>query len=200
MASRDLNRLITLLTRSPGLGPRSARRLVLHLLQDRSARLDPLIAALQAVASRVMTCTVCGNLDERDPCSICADAERSPAEICVVEGIEDLWAFERSSVFRGRYHVLGGTLSALDGVRPDNLRIDRLLDRLAPGSGVKEVVIALGATIEGQTTAHYLRDRIAPLGVEVTRLGHGVPLGGQLPYLDEGTLTAAFRGRQPVSS
>lgn len=197
MAATEIERLITLMAKLPGLGPRSARRAVLHLLQRRDALLTPLAQALQSTAEAVRHCTICGNLDARDPCALCADPRRDDSLICVVEGVADLWALERAEVFRGRYHVLGGTLSALDGVGPDDLNVAGLMNRLG-GGGVKEVILALSATVDGQTTAHYLSERLGDAGVTVSGLSHGVPVGGELDYLDDGTLAAAIRARRPV--
>ena len=193
----DIERLIQLLARLPGLGPRSARRAALHLLQKREALMRPLASALETAAANIRACAVCGNLDTVDPCAVCADARRDAATICVVEDVADLWALERTAAFKGRYHVLGGTLSALDGVGPDQLNIAALVGR-ASGAGVREVILALGATVDGQTTAHYIADRLAGTGVAVTRLAHGVPVGGELDYLDDGTLTAALKARLPA--
>ena len=192
-----LDRLIQILARLPGLGPRSARRVALQLVKKREAALVPLAAALEEVARTVGTCRLCGNLSEAELCPICADPERDASQICVVEDVEDLWALEHAGVFKGRYHVLGGTLSALDGIGPDQLAIAGLLARLGAG-GVTEVILALGATVEGQTTAHYIADRLSAFGVTVTRLAHGVPVGGELDYLDDGTLTAAFKARRSL--
>ena len=197
MALSDVDRLIQLLARLPGLGPRSARRAVLHLLKRRETLLEPLAQAMAAAAASVRTCSVCGNIDATDPCGICRDPARDHAAICVVEGVGDLWALERAGGFRGRYHVLGGTLSALDGVGPEDLRIPALLARIGSGA-VTEVVLATNATVDGQTTAHYIAERLADSGVAVTRLAHGVPVGGELDYLDDGTLTAAFKARRPL--
>ena len=197
MAATEIERLITLMAKLPGLGPRSARRAVLHLLQRRDALLTPLAQALQSTAEAVRHCAICGNLDARDPCALCADPRRDDSLICVVEGVADLWALERAEVFRGRYHVLGGTLSALDGVGPDDLNVAGLMNRLG-GGGVKEVILALSATVDGQTTAHYLSERLGDAGVTVSGLSHGVPVGGELDYLDDGTLAAAIRARRPV--
>jgi recombination protein RecR len=191
----DLDRLIQLLAKLPGLGPRSARRAALHLLKRREALLQPLAAALADAAARIRPCGICGNLDASDPCSICTSGRRDHGLVCVVEDVADLWAIERTQSFGGVYHVLGGLLSALDGVGPEDLAIDRLLARAATA---REVVIALNATVEGQTTAHYIADRLAATGAAVTRLAHGVPVGGELDYLDEGTLTAALKSRRPV--
>ena len=193
----DIERLIQLLARLPGLGPRSARRAALHLLQKREALMRPLASALVTAAANIRACAVCGNLDTVDPCAVCADARRDAATICVVEDVADLWALERTAAFTGRYHVLGGTLSALDGVGPDQLNIAALVGR-ASDAAVREVILALGATVDGQTTAHYIADRLAGTGVAVTRLAHGVPVGGELDYLDDGTLTAALKARLPA--
>ncbi len=197
MAGVEIERLIRLLQRLPGLGPRSARRAALALLERRETLLQPLLEALAACAERVVRCSRCRNLDVRDPCAICTDPERDPALLCVVERVEDLWALERAGSFRGRYFVLGGTLSALDEVGPEELGVDLLLERVR-GEGVREVILALGATVEGQTTAHYLAERLEPLAVTTTRLALGVPVGGELHYLDEGTLEAALRARRPL--
>jgi recombination protein RecR len=193
----DIERLIQLLARLPGLGPRSARRAALHLLQKREALMRPLAHALETAAANIRACAICGNLDTVDPCAVCADARRDAAIICVVEDVADLWALERTAAFKGHYHVLGGTLSALDGVGPDQLNIAALVGR-ASDAGVREVILALGATVDGQTTAHYIADRLAGTGVAVTRLAHGVPVGGELDYLDDGTLTAALKARLPA--
>jgi recombination protein RecR len=191
----ELDTLIQLLARLPGLGPRSARRAALHLIKRRATVLEPLAAALAKAADAIRPCPVCGNLDTVQPCAICRDPERDETMICVVEDLADLWALERTGAFRGRYHVLGGTLSALDGVGPEDLNIQRLLGRLKPG---REVILALNATVEGQTTAHYLADRLVPSGVKISRLAQGVPIGGELDYLDDGTLTAALKARRAV--
>ncbi len=202
MGGPEIERLIELLARLPGLGPRSARRAALHLMKRREALLEPLADAMTTAARAIQVCSVCGNLDSRDPCGICADAKRDASLICVVEDVADLWAIERSGAFRGTYHVLGGVLSALDGTGPDDLRIASLIARVRgtgvePGA-VREVVIATNATVEGQTTAHYIADRLAGTGVAITRLAHGVPVGGELDYLDDGTLSAALRARRAV--
>jgi recombination protein RecR len=197
MAARELDHLIQLLARLPGLGPRSARRAVLHLLKHREAAMLPLVASLASAAREVRSCSICGNLDGSDPCWICADPERDDSQILVVEDVDDLWAMERAGLFRGRYHVLGGTLSALDGIGPEQLGIDRLIGRIVADQ-VGEVILATSATVNGQMTAHYVADRLAGLAVEVTRLGHGVPIGGELNYLDDGTLGAALKARRPV--
>ncbi len=191
--TRDIDLLIDLMARLPGLGPRSARRAVLHLLRKRNLLLLPLSEALARVGATVRTCLNCGNLATGDLCPICASEARSNGQLCVVEDVADLWAMERSGVFRGRYHVLGGTLSALDAVGPEELGIPRLVDRVAT-EGVREVILALGATVDGQTTAHYIADRL--VGVEVTSLAQGVPVGGELDYLDDGTISAALKARR----
>ncbi len=195
MAVSEIDRLIELLARLPGLGPRSARRAVLHLIKKREALLLPLATALAAAAEKIRSCSQCGNLDTQDPCVICRDERRDPTLICVVEEVADLWALERSGAFAGRYHVLGGTLSALDGRGPEQLRVDGLAAR-ARAPEVREVILALSATVDGQTTGHYLSERLADSGVSVSRLAHGVPVGGELDYLDDGTLTAALRARR----
>ncbi len=197
MAGPEIERLIQLLARLPGLGPRSARRAVLHLLKKKDALLLPLAATLREVGDTVHACSTCGNLDSRDPCAICTDPRRDDALLCVVESVADLWALERAGVFRGRYHVLGGTLSALDGIGPDDLNVDGLIARMQSGK-VREVIIATNATVEGQTTAHYITDRLASQNVQITRLAHGVPVGGELDYLDDGTLGAALKARRPL--
>jgi len=197
MAVSEIDRLIELLARLPGLGPRSARRAVLHLIKKREALLLPLATALAAAAETIRACSRCGNLDTQDPCVICRDERRDPSLLCVVEEVADLWAIERSGAFGGRYHVLGGTLSALDGRGPEQLRVDDLVAG-ARAPEVREVILALSATVDGQTTSHYLSERLADLGVTVSRLAHGVPVGGELNYLDDGTLTAALKARRPA--
>ncbi|MGI9485284.1 MAG: recombination mediator RecR [Geminicoccaceae bacterium] len=196
MASRTLDELIDMLARLPGLGPRSAKRAALHLLKNRDTTLKRLATILAKAADDVRQCQVCGNLDDADPCNICTDPKRDDSLICVVEAVDDLWAVERANLFRGRYHVLGGTLSAIDGVGPEDLGIDRLLARL--DDGIQEVILATSATVDGQTTGHYLADRLAQSSVTTTRLAHGVPVGGELNYLDDGTLGAALKARRPV--
>ena len=191
----ELDTLIQLLAKLPGLGPRSARRAALFLVKRREQIMQPLAAAMEAAAAAVRPCSLCGNLDTSDPCAICRDPRRDPAAICVVEDLADLWALERTGAFRGRYHVLGGNLSALDGVGPEELNIGRLIARLRPET---ELILALNATVEGQTTAHYIADRAAASGARVTRLAQGVPIGGELDYLDEGTLTAALKARREI--
>lgn len=197
MTGPEIEKLIQLLAKLPGLGPRSARRAALDLLKRRDTLLKPLAEALNVAAERIVNCGTCGNLDTVNPCSICADTRRDPAAICVVEEVADLWAIERSAAFRGRYHVLGGVLSALDGVGPEDLSIARLVER-ASAPEVREIILAMNATVEGQTTAHYVTDRLAGTEVQVTRLAHGLPVGGELDYLDDGTLTAALRSRRAV--
>jgi recombination protein RecR len=197
MAGQALDDLIKQLARLPGLGPRSARRAALHLLKQRETLLVRLAASLTNAASQVRRCSQCGNLDSADPCWICADAKRDRALICVVEEVDDLWALERTGLYKGGYHVLGGTLSAINGTGPEDLRIDRLLGRIAGGS-VAEVILATSATVDGQITAHYLADRLAAAGALVTRLAHGLPVGGELNYLDDGTLGAALKARRPI--
>ena len=191
----ELDTLIQLLAKLPGLGPRSARRAALYLLKRREAAMEPLAAALAAAAAAIRPCSACGNLDTVDPCAICRDPRRDDRAICVVEDLADLWALERTGAFTGRYHVLGGTLSALDGIGPDELNLPRLVARLGPES---ELILALNATVEGQTTAHYVADRAAPTGARISRLAQGVPIGGELDYLDDGTLTAALKARRAV--
>jgi recombination protein RecR len=196
-AGPEIERLIALLAKLPGLGPRSARRATLTLLKRRDQLLNPLSEALAEAAARVRTCSVCGALDSTDPCAICADATRDPTLLCVVEEVGALWAMERAGAFRGRYHVLGGLLSALDGVGPEALRIGALVSR-AGAEAIGEVVLALPATVDGQTTAHYLADRLAGADVRVTSLARGVPVGGELDWLDDGTIAQAMRARRPA--
>ena len=198
MASPEIEALTTALARLPGLGPRSARRAVLHLLKKREAALGPLLNALMAVEQRLSTCSICGNIDTTNPCGVCADPRRDTRALCVVEEVADLWALDRSRLFPGRFHVLGGRLSALEGVRPEDLAIDSLVRRISEG-GIDEVVLAMNATLEGQTTAHYIAERIERFPVRITQLAHGLPVGGELDYLDEGTLAQALRARRPVS-
>jgi recombination protein RecR len=192
---REIEALIALFARLPGLGPRSARRVVLHLLARRGQAMEPLAEALRRVAASAQDCAVCGNIDTGPVCTICADAGRATGEICVVEDVADLWAMERAGAFRGRYHVLGGTLSALDAVGPEDLRVPALVARVAD-EGVREVILALPATVDGQTTAHYLAEVLAPTGAAVTSLAQGVPVGGELDWLDDGTIGAAMRARR----
>ena len=198
MASPEIEALSQALARLPGLGPRSARRAVLYLLKKRESALEPLQRALESVSARLTECSTCGNIDTSNPCGICADPRRDDRTIAVVEEVADLWALERSRLFPGRFHVLGGRLSALDGVRPEDLTIDKLVARVAAG-GVDEIVLAMNATLEGQTTAHYIADRLETYPVRITQLAHGLPVGGELDYLDDGTLAQALRARRPVS-
>lgn len=193
----DLDRLIQLLAKLPGMGPRSARRAALKLVRRRDAMLLPLLQALSDVAQSVRPCSVCGNFDSADPCAICRDTGRDGSTICVVEDVASLWALERSQIYRGRYHVLGGVLSALDGIGPEDLGIDRLAER-ARDPQVREVILALGATVDGQTTAYVIADRLAGGTATVSRLGHGVPVGGELDFLDDGTIAAALKARRPI--
>lgn len=194
-APKDIERLIDLMARLPGLGPRSARRAVLHMIAKRSQILGPLAEAMRVVSDTARECVNCGNIGTADLCDICQDERRADGTLCVVEDVADLWAMERAGIFKGRYHVLGGTLSALDGVGPDQLRIPRLTERVRE-ENVTEVILALGATVDGQTTAHYIADALA--GVQVTSLAQGVPVGGELDYLDEGTITAALQARRQI--
>jgi len=194
VAGPEIERLIQLLARLPGLGPRSARRAALHLIRKREALLSPLAEAMKVAHDRVTTCSTCGNVDTRDPCTICADSRRDASTLVVVETVADLWALERAGVLRARYHVLGGVLSPLDGVGPEDLNLSSLVARVGEG-GVKEAILAVNATVDGQTTAHYIIDLLSAHRVKVTRLAHGVPVGGELDYLDEGTLAAAINQR-----
>ena len=194
MVGPEIEALIQLLARLPGLGPRSARRAALHLLSKRETLLTPLAAALGTAAERVQPCPVCGNFDTVSPCAICADSRRDQTVLCVVADVASLWAMERAQGFRGQYHVLGGLLSALDGIGPQDLGMDRLLDR-ARSHGVREVILATPATVDGQTTAHYIADHLNRLGIAVSGLAHGVPVGGELDYLDDGTINAALKAR-----
>ena len=193
----EIERLIQLLARLPGLGPRSARRAALHLVKNREKLMQPMAASLADVLDKVSECKVCGNVDVINPCTLCTDPRRDTSVICVVEEVGDLWALERAGAIQGLYHVLGGTLSAIEGVRPEDLRIAPLIDR-ARGGDVREVIIAVNATVDGQTTAHFIMDQLEDSGVSVTRLAHGVPVGGELDYLDEGTLAAAVRARRSL--
>ncbi|MBA3054458.1 MAG: recombination protein RecR [Sphingomonadales bacterium] len=197
MASQEIETLAGALARLPGLGPRSARRAVLWLIKRRESALPQLLAALAGVQDRLVECGTCGNVDTTDPCSICADQRRDARALCVVEDVADLWALDRARLFAGRYHVLGGRLSALEGVRPEDLTIGLLIARVAAG-GIDEVVLAMNATLEGQTTAHYIAERLEGYPVRITQLAHGLPVGGELDYLDEGTLAQALRARRPV--
>jgi recombination protein RecR len=194
IAGPEIERLIQMLAKVPGLGPRSARRAALHLIKRKDQLLVPLASAMAEAVEKVRVCTTCGNVDTADPCTICTDPRRDGNVLIVVEDVSDLWALERASAMNARYHVLGGTLSPLDGIRPEDLNIASLVGRVAEG-GVTEVILAVNATVEGQTTAHYITDQLAGLDVRVTRLAHGVPVGGELDYLDEGTLAAALRAR-----
>jgi len=194
IAGPEIERLVQLLARLPGLGPRSARRAVLHLMRKREELLGPLGEAMRVAHERILTCTTCGNIDTSDPCAICRDTRRDAGILVIVETVADLWALERAGLLAARYHVLGGVLSPLDGVGPNELNIASLMQRVSEGS-VREAIIAVNATVDGQTTAHYLADLLAPLGVKTTRLAHGVPVGGELDYLDEGTLAAALERR-----
>ena len=195
MAENQIDSLIQLLAKLPGLGPRSARRAVLHLMKRRESLLVPLTKALEDAGENLTTCSTCGNIDTRDPCGVCRNPKRNDALICVVEDVADLWALERTHAYKGRYHVLGGTLSALDAIGPDELRIPRLLRRVRD-ENVTEVILALNATIDGQTTAHYIADQLGD--VRVSTLAQGVPIGGELDYLDDGTITAALRARKTL--
>ncbi len=197
LAGSEIERLIHLLARLPGLGPRSARKAALALIKKREELLLPLAAAMGEAAARITVCPECGNVDTQSPCTLCRDDRRDPSLIVVVEEVGDLWALERANAVNGRYHVLGGRLSPLDGVGPEDLGIDRLVER-SKAEGVKEVLLALNATVEGQSTAHYLMDVLARPGLTVSRIAHGVPVGGELDYLDDGTLAAAIRSRRPV--
>ena len=198
MASPEIDRLTQALARLPGLGPRSARRAVLYLLKKREGAMVPLLEALALVNENLSTCGVCGNVDTTDPCGICRDVRRDSRMLCVVEDVPDLWALERSRLFPGKFHVLGGRLSALEGVRPEDLNIAPLLARIAEG-GIDEVVLAMNATLEGQTTAHYIAEKLETSPVRITQLAHGLPVGGELDYLDDGTLAQALRARRPVA-
>ena len=196
VAAPEIEALISLLAKIPGLGPRSARRAALQLLKKKDALMAPLAAALTDAANKVKPCSTCGALDTQDPCALCMAPDRDDGLLCVVAEVGDVWALERAGAFKGRYHVLGGVLSALDGVRPEDLRIAKLIVR-ASLPGVREVILALAATVDGQTTAHYLTERLAPLSVAISRLAHGVPVGGELDLLDDGTLFAALQSRRP---
>jgi recombination protein RecR len=196
-AGPEIERLIQLLARLPGLGPRSARRAALHLIKKREQLMTPLAAALQTAIEKISVCRVCGNIDSQNPCTVCTDPRRDPSVIVVVADVADLWALERANAVNARYHVLGGTLSPLDGVGPEDLAIEQLVTRAHAGE-VKELILALSATVDGQTTAHYITDLVISAGAKVTRLAHGVPVGGELDYLDEGTLAAAIRQRLPL--
>jgi recombination protein RecR len=194
IAGPEIERLVQLLARLPGLGPRSARRAVLHLIRKREELLAPLADAMRVAQERIVSCSICGNIDTSDPCAICSDPRRDASILVVVETVADLWALERAGLLNARYHVLGGVLSPLDGVGPDDLTIAALIERARAGEA-REVVLAVNATVDGQTTAHYIADLLAPFGVKITRLAHGVPVGGELDYLDEGTLATALARR-----
>ncbi len=198
MPTSDIERLIQYLAKLPGLGPRSGRRAALYMLKRRDSVLAPLAGALVAAAENTRTCSICGNLDTGDPCGICTDPRRDPSAICVVEDVADLWALERTAAYRGRYHVLGGTLSALDGVGPEDLSIPALVAR-ARDDTVKEIILATSVTVDGQTTAHYIVDRLAGCDVAVSGLAHGIPMGGELDYLDDGTLSNALKARRDLA-
>ena len=197
MSTPEIERLVDLLAKLPGLGPRSARRAALHLIKRPGQLMQPLAEAMASAARSIRTCSNCANVDTVDPCRICIDEERDRSVICVIEDVADLWALERTASFGGQYHVLGGTLSALDGVGPEDLNIGKLVDR-ARSAQVEEVILATNATVAGQTTAHYITERLEGAGVKISRLAHGVPVGGELDYLDDGTLTAALRSRREV--
>lgn len=199
MTSPEIERLIVLLAKLPGLGPRSARRAVLAMMRRRETLLFQFAEAITDAAKVVQTCSTCGNLDGCDPCTICKDSRRDVRVICIVEDVADLWAMERAKIYQGCYHVLGGTLSALDGVGPEDLRVPSMIARVAD-SGIREVILALSATVDGQTTAHYLAEKLADVGVRVSGLAHGIPIGGELDYLDEGTLSAAMKARRSLST
>ncbi|MCE9650627.1 MAG: recombination mediator RecR [Parvibaculum sp.] len=192
----EIERLIQLLSKLPGLGPRSARRAVLQLIKKKETLLAPLALAMADAVDKACICSTCGNVDTQDPCAICRDPSRDPATLCIVEDVGDLWALERAGVHKGRYHVLGGVLSALDGVGPNDLNIGALIERVGKGE-INEVILAMNATVDGQTTAHYITDRLEGTGVSISRLAHGVPVGGELDYLDDGTLAAAMKSRRP---
>ena len=198
MASQEIEALAGALARLPGLGPRSARRAVLWLVKRRETALVQLLDSLANVRETLVECRVCGNVDTQDPCGVCADPRRDQRQLCVVEDVADLWALDRARLFTGRYHVLGGRLSAREGVRPEDLTIGKLIERVAEG-GIDEVVLAMNATLEGQTTAHYLAERLEKFPIRLTQLAHGLPVGGELDYLDEGTLAQALRARRPVA-
>lgn len=199
MASPEITQLIQALSRLPGLGPRSARRTVLHLLKKRESTLRPLIRALSDVDAAMVECAACGNIDTQNPCGLCADPRRRKDSLCVVEDVSDLWALDKAGAFDGQFHVLGGTLSPLDGIGPEDLRLDSLVQR-AGAAEVTEVVLALSSTVDGQTTAHYVQDRLEGLDLRITSVAQGVPVGGELDYLDDGTLLQAMRARRPFDT
>jgi len=194
--SPEIDRLIKLLSKLPGLGPRSARRAALELIKKREAVMRPLVSAMAEAADKIAECDICGNVDATNPCHVCKAPARDQSLICVVQDVGDLWAMERAATFKGVYHVLGGTLSAIDGIRPEDLRISSLIDRVKAG-GITEVILAMNATVDGQTTAHYITDHIEGNGITISRLAHGVPVGGELDYLDDGTINAALSSRRP---
>ncbi len=198
MHSPDIQKLIQLLSKLPGLGPRSGRRVALYLIKNKQVALEPLSLSLQKVADTIKICTICGNLDSESTCALCRSGERDENLLCVVAEVDDLWAMERSGCYKGQYHVLGGVLSALDGIGPDKLSIPSLVKRLGQGK-IKEVIIALSTTVEGQTTAYYVADQIKSAALNITKLAHGVPMGGELDYLDDGTISAALKARRPVN-
>ena len=195
MATSEIDLLIQLISKLPGLGPRSARRATLHLIKNKEQLLQPLVAAMASALESVQQCNICGNLDTVNPCTICTDVRRDPGVICAVEDVADLWALERTAAFRGRYHILGGVLSPLDGIGPEDLSIGALVTR-ADQEAIAEVILATSATVDGKTTAHYITDRLADCSVSVTALAHGIPVGGELDYLDDGTLSAALKERR----
>ena len=198
MSNKEIESLVALMSKIPGLGPRSARRAVLYLIERKKDKLEPLINALTTAKDKIITCDECGNLDSGSPCHICSDKRRSINQICVVENITDLWALERACIFNGRYHVLGGTLAALDGVGPDNLKIDKLIKRITKDK-VTEVILAMSSTVDGQTTAHYLTKSLKKYKLDVSQLAQGIPVGGSLDFLDEGTIALALRSRQMIT-
>ena len=197
MSAPEIEQLIQLLAKLPAFGPRSARRAVLHLLNKKESHFTPLMTALKNVYDKIVVCPICGNMDTQAPCSICSDSKRNQSQICVVRDVADLWALERAGAFKGCYHVLGGVLSALDGIGPEELKVQELLDKVA-GGGIEEIILALPATVEGQTTAHYLADRLEGYPIKLSALSRGVPIGGELDYLDDGTLQMAFKTRRAV--
>ncbi|MGY8985521.1 MAG: recombination mediator RecR [Sphingomonadales bacterium] len=194
--THEIDRLIQVLSKLPGLGPRSARRAVLAMIKKRESLMVPMATALMDVAEKILICEVCGNLDTISPCTICGNEKRDQKTICVVEEVSDLWALDRAHGYKGLYHILGGTLSALDGIRPEDLNIGTLISRIK-SDGIREIILATNATVDGQTTAHYITDLLKNTGVEVTAIAHGVPVGGELDYLDDGTINAAIRARKP---
>jgi len=197
MASQEIENLVQALSKLPGLGPRSARRAVLHLLKRPETTMKPILVAMERVDANLKTCGICGNVDTQDPCQICNDPRRDEKSLCVVEEVSDLWALDKSRLFPGKFHVLGGKLSALDGVRPEDIGIDNLIKRVEAG-GIDEVVLAMNATLEGQATSHYIAERLENYPIRMSQLSHGIPVGGELDYLDEGTLAQALRARRPI--